>query len=342
MKLAADPALRPGSPRPLSRLGLAVRSALSELAGSNGLPVFLTTAALVYEVFLLLVIFAPAGWGAWSSFAEEFKIWCFRYDPRTGGMEWMAVAIMLAEPIFIIGLLLFVWRLGKARVRGQRHWGQHRRARAYGLLTGLLLAGGLYAYGRPAPGGEAMLPFPGNRIRTQLPVPAYALRDHLGQPVASQDLKGSVTLITGVYAQCSTACPEILSQVKELLASLPSEQRDSLRVVALSLNPEYETEETMRWMAQAYGLPHPTFRYISGDPALMRPVLRDFQFAARRDAATGVIEHANLFILVDAGGRIAFRFNADRRHRAWLREAVLTLLAERTAPAGHLTEPAAL
>ena len=63
-------------------------------------------------------------------------------------------------------------------------------------------------------------------------------------------------------------------------------------------------------------------------PERMRPVLRGFQFSARRNPETGVIDHANLFILIDAEGRVAYRFNLDPRHQGWLREAVLALATE--------------
>ena len=44
--------------------------------------------------------------------------------------------------------------------------------------------------------------------------------------------------------------------------------------------------------------------------------------------ATGVVEHANLFLLVDRGNHIAYRFTLEPRHRAWLRAALRSLLAE--------------
>ncbi len=297
-----------------------------------GLPVFLAAAAGVYEVFLLLVIFAPASWGAWSAFAEEFKIWCFSYDPRTGGLEWMAAAIMVAEPLFIVGLVLGMWRFGRPtqppRRRGFR---PHLRAALAGLGAGGLAVAGLYAYGRPA-AEPALPPFPGERIRTELAAPDFSLNDQRGLTVSLDDLRGRVTLVTGVYAMCSTACPEILLQSKALITELPPEARARFQMVALSLNPEYETAELMGAVADSYGLPHPEFRYLNGSPAVMHPLLRDFQFGARRNPDTGLIDHANLFILLDAQGRIAFRFNLDRRHRDWLRAAVLMLTAEAASP----------
>lgn len=295
-----------------------------------GLPVFLTTAVAVYEVFLLLVIFAPPGWGAWSAFSEEFKIWCFSYDPRTGGMEWMSVVIMLAEPAFIVGLVLALWRFSRSSAPKARA-GASRRAVLAGLCVGLSVAGSLYAYGRPSADADAPAPFPGERIRTRLTPPDFALLDQRGNPVTRESLRGRVTLITGIYAMCSTTCPDILREIKQLTDALPTDARERFDVVAMSLNPEYDTAELMGGVAEAYGFAYPSFRYANGAPLVMHPLLRDFQFSARTNPVTRMIDHANLFILVDAEGLIAYRFNLDKRHSSWLREAALALIHEASA-----------
>lgn len=305
-------------------------AALGRFMTGAGLPVFVAAATTVYELFLLAIMVAPAGWGFWGAFAEEFKVWCFSYDPRTGGMEWMAVLIMFAEPLFICGVLLGVWRIGVGRERlpagaGRVAW--PLQAAAAGVVFGALAVGGLYAIGRPV--GEAPVPpFPGERIRTQLAPPAFALTDHRGEAASDGDLTGAVTLVTGVYATCSTSCPEILLQVRDTLDALPPAVRDRVRVWAFSLSPEYDTAELMNSVAEAYGFTYPQFRYINGPGAPTKAVLEDWQFSARRDPDTGLVEHANLFILIDAQGRIAYRFNLDRRHEDWLREAIVALSAE--------------
>jgi len=314
----------PAAARGLRRLGGAAGAFLS----GPGLAVFVTTAVVIYEAFLLCVIFAPPSWGAWSAFSEEFKIWCFNYDPRTGGMEWMAVVIMLAEPAFIAGLLLALARFCRGCGSPARTLRQNLRAVGAGLAIGVLAAGGLYAYGRPSAQDQIMPPFPGERIRTQLEPPAFALTDHRGAPASLDQFRGKAVLMTGVYTLCSTSCPEILIQVRALVDELPAEAREHLQLVALSLNPEYDTDALMGAMAEAYGLEYPGFRFLNGQPAVMKPLLRDLQFSPRRNPDTGLIDHANLFILLDAEGRIAYRFNLDRRHRDWLRAGVLALTAE--------------
>ena len=297
-----------------------------------GLPLFLLAAALVYEAFLLALIFAPTAAGGWGDFAREFKIWCFSYDPRTGGMEWAAVGMMLLEPLFVVGAAVLLWR----RVLAAERWLPRWRAALCGATVAAGAVASLAAIGLRGAADAPLPPFPGERIRTRIAPPAFSFVDQLGQPCSLDQLRGRVVLVTGVYAMCSTTCPQILVETRKLLDTLPAEARARLSVVALSLNPEYETTELMAGLAAGYGFTHPEFRYLNGEPARMHAVLEQLQFARVRDPATGRIDHANLFILIDAHGEIAYRFNLDPRHNAWLREAVLALTAEAAAKAARV------
>lgn len=292
-----------------------------------GLPVFLVTAALVYEAFLLAVVFAPPGSGPWSTFSEEFKTWCFSYDPRTGGLEWAAVWVMLLEPPTVLAFAVVLWRSSLREMFKPAGWAAHWRAAVAGPLVSVLILGGVFVYARPA-ADEPLPPFPGERIRSQLTPPSFTLTDHHGEEVALEDLRGRVVVVTGVYAVCSTSCPQILRQLKDLTESLAPEVRERVALVALSLNPDYDTSNLMRAVAQAYDFPYPHFRYLNGAPDEMRDLLTRFQFSPVLNPETGVIDHANLFIVIDAGGRIAYRFGLDPRQRTWLHEAVTQLVGE--------------
>lgn len=298
----------------------------------TGLPIFLLAAALVYETFLLAVVFAPESTGAWGGFAREFKQWCFNYDPRTGGMEWAAVWVMLVEPAFVVGVTLFLWRRGLRELRSWSAWARHARVAAAGVLAAGVAMGALYAYGRPEAGVDAPLPFPGERIRTRLAVPAFTYVDQQGKAFSLDELKGRVVIVTGIYAMCSVTCPEILLETRRLIESLPAGLRARVAIVAVSLNPEEDTMELMGRVTEGYGFRYPEFRYVNGEPAGMHDTLTRLGFARRKNPQTGVIEHANLFLLLDARGEIAYRFTLDQRHRSWLREGLTALARESEAP----------
>ena len=153
--------------------------------------------------------------------------------------------------------------------------------------------------------------------------------DQKGADFSFTQLRGRVVLVTGVYAACTTACPEILLELKAILDELPTTERAELSVVALSLNPEYETADLMDRVTEARGFSHPEFRYVNGrDPVAMHDLLTSLQFSATRSPETGIVDHANLFLLVDRSNHIAYRFTMDPRHRAWLRSGLRALIQE--------------
>lgn len=330
MSAPVSDAFRPAGAPPAAASGGAVGLFLT----GPGLLVFLLTALAGYEAFLLLTIFGPTGRGWLGDFVRDFQRWCYRGDPRTGGLSWLAVIAMMAEPPFVVAIAALLWRSAFAQLRAPRAWLAHRRAAALalGLVAGS--AAGLFLYARQDAVRELVVPpFPGESIRVHLALPDTPLLDQKGVAFRFEDLRGRVALVTGVYGACTTSCPQILLETRRILDELPAAERAQLSVVALSLNPEYETAELMDAIAGARGFTYPEFRYVNAArPAAMHDVLTRLQFSATRNPQTGVIDHANLFLLVDRANQIAYRFTLDKRHRAWLRTALRSLLTEADVP----------
>ena len=318
------------------RAGWRDTGAASFLTGP-GLLVFLFTALAAYEGFLLLTIFGPTQGGLLGDFVRDFQLWCYRGDPRTGGISWLAVSVMMLEPIFIVAVAALMWRRVFVQLSDWRVWRAHVRAAATGLgLISACVAGLVYYARVDATRALILPPFPGESIRVRLDLPEVPFLDQSGTAFRFADLRGRVMLVTGVYATCTTACPEIFLEVQKILGELPPVERAGVSVVALSLNPEYETAALMKAVAEGRGLAYPEFRYVNGEqPAAMHDVLTSLQFSATRDPRTGIIDHANLFLLVDRSGHIAYRFTLDPRHRAWLRDGLRALLRE-----PHVVAPA--
>jgi len=288
-----------------------------------GLPVFLLSAALVYELFLVGILLAPEGLPYWGGFARDFKVWCFSYDPRTGGMEWAAAWIMLLEPAFIGAIAFALWRRQLASLKSVP-W----RPAASGMIVGMAALSGLAFYTGGESEAVSTLPFPGEAIRTRLEAPRLAFEDQKGTSFSLAVRAGKVTLVTGVYAQCSTSCPEVLQMAKAVLDDLPEGLRGELGVVALSLNPDYDTRSLMDRVATGYGFEYPQFRYLNGDSEAVYADLQQMGFSRSLDERTGEVYHSNLFLLIDAEGRVAYRFGMGEQQRAWLREAAQGLLEE--------------
>jgi len=71
--------------------------------------VLMLSVLFFFTVLLIVVIALPTDSGPFASFAEDFKVWCFQYDPATGTMEWSYVVMFLLQPILISIVILAVW-----------------------------------------------------------------------------------------------------------------------------------------------------------------------------------------------------------------------------------------
>ena len=137
----------------------------------GGFAAFAISLLAFYQFFVLVMAFTPANGTPWGSFAEEFRVRCFKYDPGTGAIEWGLVWFMLTEPLLLQGVLFVVWR-GSLRAL----WQGRRRAlwplggaslAAFGVIAACLVK---FSSSQAA---QTELPFPGERIRTQLPTPDF-------------------------------------------------------------------------------------------------------------------------------------------------------------------------
>ncbi|MBI2926934.1 MAG: SCO family protein [Verrucomicrobia bacterium] len=309
----------PRSDRVLSRIGA--------FFTDGRFAVFALAVLLAYQAFLLVMTFAPAGAGALGAFVEDFRIWCFNYDPKTGWMQWTLVWTTISEPLLIEVILLVVWG---GTIRGL--WRGQRRAllSLAGLGCFLVCALAVSLVGLAKGGEKQTVPtFPAESLRTHLAMPAFSLFNQEGEPVTRAQFKGRVLLVTAVYSSCGTACPMILSEVRHVLDQLTPAERAELAVLAISLNPEQDTGPLRALTLTQYDLEKSQVHFLNGGAAEVNTLLDQLQIARARNPRTGAIEHASVFYLIDRRGQIAYRLSMSERHQAWLVPAVRVLLAER-------------
>lgn len=302
-------------------------SAIHRFFASWRFPVATLSLLVSYKLLMLFMLLAPVGDSAFGQFAEEFKTWCFGYDPATGHMEPMLVVMMLSEPLVLGAIVALIWwgPLGEGLRNPKQLW----PTVAASLL---LVAGGALAMaklgGGDPPAGE--LPFPAEELRTSYAPPRFELVDQEGQKVSLAQYRGKVVILTGVYATCGYTCPMILRQAKRAVAAVNEAERAEVAVLAVTLDPSRDDPKAMAKMAQGQQVSAPTFRLLTGDPGVVNDLLDRMGIERRRNPETGVIDHTNLFLVVDRQGRIAYRFSLGERQESWLIRALEHLLREPT------------
>jgi len=291
-------------------------------------PAFALCALFFYQIFVAVMAFSPPATGVWGEFMEDFRLRCFRISPN-GGMEMGSVWIMISEPIPLQAIFLFIWRRPLLDL-----WRKRRRALIPLSVSALMLvaaiAVSLLGLGR-SQAKQATLPFPADRLRSALPMPAFALTNQDGESVSLADFKGRVVIVTAVYAACTSTCPMMLNNIRAVIDDLTPAERDELAVVAFSLSPEADTKELRKMISRIYSMDSPRFHFVNGLPGEVNALLDQLNVARTLDEKTGQIMHSNLFFVLDRDGRIAYRLSLSENEQPWLIEAVRALLREKVS-----------
>lgn len=285
-----------------------------------------------WTFLLSALLLLPMPQGALSSFAEQFRVWCLGYDAATGEYEPIWTVMLYLDPLLLASLILGVW-WKPLRAEWREH-GLRGIARWIGAGFGTVLAAsallGVVALdGGAGADADAPLPFPARELRTELPAPPLdGLVAHGGAPFDPARLEGKVVLITAIYGCCTQTCPILVSTAQSAIAALPPELGADLAVLGVTMDPEHDTPASLADLARGYGLDE-RWSLLGGEPERVHSLLDRMSVARERDEATGVIDHANLYLLLDRSGRLAYRLTLPGPAQAgWLRDALETLLRE--------------
>ena len=303
------------------------RSAFNRIQGffeGGGFPVFALCLIVFYQLLLLALLLMPAGETGLAAFADEFRVWCFGYDPATGRLQWGYVVGMMTPPLMLGAILVLVW------FEPLRTLLRHPAALvAPAGAAALLVAGAAGAFsvlGSTLDRDE--LPFPAEALRTAHHPPELRLTNQVGERVDLGQLRGKVVMLTGVYASCPHTCPLILAQAKRAIGELAPEEQADLRVVAVTMDPEHDSSEVLAELAGMHGMETPLYNLVTGDANEVERILDAMGITRKRDPKTGVIDHANLFLLVDRDGEVAYRLTLGELQERWLVSALKLLLRE--------------
>jgi protein SCO1/2 len=162
------------------------------------------------------------------------------------------------------------------------------------------------------PKRDANFPAPG-ALRTPAPgeaVPDFALVDQDGKKLTLQQYRGKTLLLTFIYTRCPLPdyCPLMSKNFAAIAAKLPGDAalRNSVRLLSISIDPEYDKPEVLRRYAQEYigrnSEALKRWRLASGTPQEVRKIAEFFGLSYWKDG--GQIIHALVTAVVDPQGKV--------------------------------------
>ncbi|UAW98490.1 SCO family protein [Halopseudomonas nanhaiensis] len=179
------------------------------------------------------------------------------------------VWIILAIIAMILGLLLF------------------KMTRTPDLDAEQLSQAGIFVFDAPRPVPEVRLQAAGNGDWTE------------------QQLRGQWDLVFFGYTFCPDICPTTLADLRQLVADLPEQARDNLRVTLVSVDPERDTPARLREYLDYF---NPEFRGATGEPAELEKLASALSIAYIEPDTSEqdyLVDHSGQVVLIDPEGRYA-------------------------------------
>lgn len=95
--------------------------------------------------------------------------------------------------------------------------------------------------------------FLGTELTNPTEAADFSLHDQYGRPVTLRDLRGKVVALTFLYTYCPDICPVVTDHIRDTHALLGEDAGD-VAIVAVSVDPERDTQERALDYSQTWGM----------------------------------------------------------------------------------------
>ena len=135
-------------------------------------------------------------------------------------------------------------------------------------------------------------------------IPEFEFIDSEGQSVNLNTLKGKVWVADFIFTTCTMACPIMTGNMNTIHKKY--KKNDDLRLVSISVYPEYDTPEVLKEYASQYDANTDKWHFLTGKEANVKNIIKngfkigDYEY---------IIFHSEKFALVDKNGMIRSYYN---------------------------------
>ena len=144
----------------------------------------------------------------------------------------------------------------------------------------------------------------GSSAPLNAPAPGFTLTDQAGKRVSLASLRGKAVLLTFLDPVCVTDCPLIAQEFREA-GLLLGGQRSRVELVAVNLNPLYSQVSYLQAFDSEEGLAGiPNWRYLTGSPAQLQPVWKNYGIASETLPAGAMLGHSDAAFVIGPDGRM--------------------------------------
>lgn len=127
-----------------------------------------------------------------------------------------------------------------------------------------------------------------------------------GKEIKLADLQGNVLTVAMVYTSCTTACPIVATDMKNIQKKANTGNAKDVKYVFVSLDPENDTPERMKQFMKQYGVNGEQFLFLRGNTESTRELANVFGVRYKKMSPME-ISHSNLVSVFTKGGDLAYQ-----------------------------------
>lgn len=122
--------------------------------------------------------------------------------------------------------------------------------------------------------GGSDIEWAGTDITGVMPDLAFELTSEADKAVTADAWSGTPTLVFFGYTQCPDVCPGTMEALSQAIEGLPEDERDELRVLFVSVDPERDGPEQLAAYTAFYG---PQFVGLTGTEPQLRTLAKRYR-----------------------------------------------------------------
>ena len=135
-------------------------------------------------------------------------------------------------------------------------------------------------------------------------IPSFEFTDSDGNLISQEELSGKVWVADFIFTTCTMACPVLTGNMN--LIHKAFKNNDKVRIVSISVYPEYDTPEILKEYASRYNANTNRWHFLTGPEENVKLVIKNgFKMGDYED----IIFHSEKFALVDQDGNIRGYYN---------------------------------
>ncbi len=137
--------------------------------------------------------------------------------------------------------------------------------------------------------------------------PEFALVDQYGDTITPTRYAGKPFMLNFIFTRCTDAqmCPLSTSKMATLQRMAKEAGLDDLEFISVTLDPKYDTPSVLRTYADAYGIDGENFRFVTGERAAVRQLIKSMALT-HIDTGEDLV-HSLATVLVDRDRKIVMR-----------------------------------